>query len=504
MNKRLCAALAALIVCLSAIPALGESTGTAYTMWGYDGDNTYRDWSANLFFKRMEERTGVRFEFNQFKDQASWTKAKADMASDGAQLPDVLFKADLNRAEERALYEAGVLIDLKPLLAENCPDLYRLLEEDPDIMAQVSLPGGQIVSLPYITRSPAQNFPWINVRWLSALRLDMPEDIAQLTETLRAFKQRDPNGNGRQDEIPLSFLGVFDLKFLQHGFGLVSNDYNIYAQDGQVVFAPRTEAYRKWLSWCTDAYKEGLLDQNGFYTSDTVRQVTSSTNTKVYGMLLNTSLNNLLPSEWISDYKVLTPLSADGKKRYRSLFGNIYTGTFAITKACAEPEKMLKWVNTLYKEDGALLASLGLLNVDYFIDGDGTWRISDAVRQNTAFSAESLIASGNAVPGVSTEDFQARYTDKSIAGIVADAVSFNTYCVLPFPHYTLTDEEKAKITELQNALGAEIDLQTSRWILGEETCTDESYQAFLNKLDSLGLPEFLRLWQGVLDRVQGS
>ncbi len=503
MNKRLCLALTALMLVLCVLPAGAESTDGAFVLWGYDGENTYRDWQSNLFFKRMEEKTGIRFELRQFQDRKSWTEAKAQLKADSADLPDVLFKADLSDIEAQRLFDEGVLIDLCPLLEEHCPHLYAILRERPDVLSQITLPGGQIIALPYISESPTQNYPWINAKWLSALKLEMPADIDPLTETLRAFRTRDPNGNGRQDEIPLSFLGVFDLKFLQHGFGLIANDYNIFAEDGRVCFAPAADAWRRWLTWCRDAYREGLLDRNGFFTSDAVRQVSGSSSTQVYGMLFNPSLTNLFPGEWVTDYRALTPLAHEGRQRYRSLFGNVYTGTFAITAACREPEKLLEWADCLYTEEGALLASLGQENVDYVVDGDGTWRISEQVRSNSSFAAEALISSGDPIPGVSTDSFQARYAESSIAGIVTDMVDFNRYCVLPFPHYTLNEEEKAYITPLQNRLGAEIDLQASRWILGEEELDDAAYSAFLERLDQMGLPEFIAFWQRILDRTEG-
>ena len=70
LKRLLCLILALLLPCA----ALAE-----YTMAGCDETGTYRDWNTNLFFRRMEEKTGVRFTYRQYTDAAEWTRAKAEM-----------------------------------------------------------------------------------------------------------------------------------------------------------------------------------------------------------------------------------------------------------------------------------------------------------------------------------------------------------------------------------------------------------------------------------------
>ena len=90
MFKRfLCLFLALMLPCV----ALAD-----YVMAGLDPENTYRDWNTNLFMKRMQEKTGVVFTYQQYKDAAQWKQAKASMTADG-DLPDVLFKAEMTTQE---------------------------------------------------------------------------------------------------------------------------------------------------------------------------------------------------------------------------------------------------------------------------------------------------------------------------------------------------------------------------------------------------------------------
>ena len=100
---------------------------------------------------------------------------------------------------------------------------------------------------------------------------------------LQAFKDKDPNRNGKRDEIPLSFLGAYDLKYLAHAFGLAANDFNLFVKEGQAAFMPLEEDFWAFLSWCRALYQGGLLNKNGFSTLDAFRRVSDAKATRVLG-----------------------------------------------------------------------------------------------------------------------------------------------------------------------------------------------------------------------------
>ena len=296
MKRLICLLLALLLPCA----ALAE-----YSMAGYDPENVYRNWESNLFLKRMEEKTGVKFTYRQYGKEDEWTAAKAAMSAGSDDLPDVLFKARLSPDECMDMLDRGVLVDLKPYLEQDCPNLYAILQAHPEYWDAITLPDGRIAALPAISEQPMQNSVWLNKSWMDTLKLSMPTTIDELTDVLRAFRDQDPNRNGKKDEIPLAFIGSFDLKFLGHAFGLIANDYNIRAVDGQVEFVPLNENFRPFIEWLRLLYTEGLIDKDGFATSDTLRQVTDSNKTNIYGGVITTMTTTFLPAAWSSQYAVM-------------------------------------------------------------------------------------------------------------------------------------------------------------------------------------------------------
>ncbi len=484
------------------VPAAGSMAQerTTYTLMGYDHADTYRDWSTNLFFARLAERTGVVFEFRQYTQEEQYRQALAALTP-GDDLPDVLFKADLSPADSMELLDRGVLVDLKPLLPQYAPNLSALMAANPAIEQAITLPDGRIAALPYINQSPAQNSLWVNQDWLTALRLEMPTTAEELTQVLDAFKTRDPNRNGRSDEKPLAFMGAYDLKYLAHAFGLIANDFNLFERDGQAVFMPLEPEFRPFLEWLNDLYTRGLLDKDGFTTVDALRRVTDAKSTPVYGMVFAPLVSSVLPAEWTGSYRVMPPLTHEGKQVYRSIADPITTGTFAITTACEDPGAALRWADYLYSDEGSILSLAGQEGVDYVVDGDGTWRKTDAASQ-PGYLSESGILTGSALPGVSNDAFQRRFSDPTVRQVSEQIDVVAAVAVNPFPTIALTRAHVEEIRPLQAAIGRYVDESIARWTIGEWPLTDARFDVFEKELADLGLEHFLAIWQGLLDQQQ--
>ncbi len=498
MEKRmLCLVLALVMGLLGCAAAAEEKT---YALAGFD-DTQYRTWKDNAFFQRMEEKTGVQFSYQQFKKMDEWTAAKASYVK-GGEMPDVLFKAGLTSTECMDMYEKGVLVDLKPYLEANCENLWALLQKYPEVMEAITLPGGQIVALPYIKPTGTQNYLWVNETWLSHVKMDMPTDKESFEQVLRAFRDKDPNRNGKQDEVPLSFLGPFDLKFLAHAYGLAANDYNIFVEEGQVKFLPLEENFRPFLEWCRMLYGEKLLDQQGFYGSSYTRsQIASADEESVtYGMFFAPMAYDVIRNKQAYDYTLMMPLQYEGKQLYRDFSGITLRGTFAVTTACDDVEKMLQWVDQLYTLDGYLLENLGMENVDFYYNKDGTWQLTDSTLANSFFTMSTLITGGATAPGAAFMEFDRLDADKQNAAIVDKQQEFAQYLVSPFPAYTLTQEESREAARMQSQLGPYVDAMMARFIRGDVELNDETYAAFIIELkETYDAEGFVAFWQKILE-----
>lgn len=474
-------------------------TGKSFSVLGYEAADQNRNWQEHSFFKRIQEHSGIMLQLEQITDLQAYQQRLVGLQAGQDNLPDVLFKASLGYQQIADLYERGILVDLRPYLAQYAPNFNALMESNPVIRQSISLPDGAIPALPYISLTPSQNILWINKKWLEELRLQVPETIEQLTDTLRAFKDRDPNRNGRSDEVPLSFIGPYDIKYLLSAWGLAANDYNIFVENHSVHYLPEEEGFTQFLHWSKDAFAQGLLDKDGFRTVDTLRRQTDAKAANRYGAFFAPLPNHVVPLEWVNDYQALPPLMYQGQQVYRQIASPVANGNFAITTACDDIPAMLSWVDYLYTQQGAVLAAIGLEGADYVVDGDGTWRLLWE-NNDTTYLAQSVIAADTSIPGISTEVFQQQYADPTVAYLSQQTALVAEHAVMPFPPYSLTAQEQAQVSALQSDLGKYIDESLVRFITGEWPLDDAHLQMFREELKILGATQFIAAWQNILNR----
>ena len=469
-----------------------------YIMEGYDGGVTYRIWDTNLFFERMQERTGISFQFRQFTDEEKWAQRKQELLN-GDDLPDVLFKAELSAAEVRDLYRKGYIIDLKPYLENYAPDLWALLKEHPEWEKAVSMEDGSIPSLPAINTLQNNDAMWINTSWLKKLKLDMPTTAEELTEVLRMFKTGDPNGNYQQDEIPLTFLGMWELRFLGHAFGIVDNDYYITEENGTVTSSLISDENRAFLTWLHQLWEEGLIDPDGFINTDSLRQITDEKKTIPYGMIMSTTPLTILPQTALEQFSMLEPLQYEGKKIYRDLAGDLVRGTFAITSACKQPEKLIAWVNTLYTEAGSRLAYYGVEGDEYLWNEDGMWEWSTSLESvANEILPTHTISEGGTAPGYADALFQLQYRDDSTRAAIQALTALKQYSVIPYPPVTLDEETEKRVAQIQDDLSRYVEKTMARFVTGDIELTDDNWELFCKTAEEKGLQEMIDIWQNAI------
>ena len=119
----------------------------------------------------------------------------------------------------------------------------------------VILKGGQdangaLYGFPSIGSSESdlpQNMVYINSEWLKAVGKECPTTYEEFVDVLRAFRTGDPNGNGKQDEIPAvgaTAVASSDLpSWIINNWEFVNDAFMFNVTDGKV-----------WLPYTTDNY----------------------------------------------------------------------------------------------------------------------------------------------------------------------------------------------------------------------------------------------------------
>lgn len=480
----------------------GAYAEESFSIAGYDDEETSHVWTENLFFERMEERTGVKLELLQYTTADSWEAAKDAMLSGSAELPDALFKANLTPLETQTWYEAGKLIDLRPYLEEHAPNLWALLQSHPEWLRAITLPDGAIVALPYLDELQFNNAMWINETWLKRLNLAVPTTAEELTAVLRAFRDHDMNANGKtNDEIPLTFSSMWDLRFLLHAFGVNANDYYITMDEsGTVSQILTTEENRAFITWMKQLWDEKLIDRNGFNSTRSLASAPEEDSEIVYGVMFSSTPANLVHTSKLDQYVLLEPLTYEGKQVYRDLTGDVIRGTFAITSACEDPAALLAWVDYLYTEEGFILSEAGMEGVEFDTNDDGTWLWVDTTETlNLVTLPQATLRTGTPMPGVTSVEFQLRLDDTATNRIIKSIRRLREIDSEPYPMVWLTQEQQERVDALMYQIGSYAEQQMVWFVTGDVPLNDETWAEFCQTVRDLGVDEMVSIWQSAAD-----
>jgi len=488
---------AALVLML--VGMLLAQSALALTVTGMEMESVGRSWETSLFFQRMEALTGVPVQAHGIEEKKEYEKLIEQMKNGTVEggMPDVLFKANLSREDEYAMLDSGALIDLEPLIDAHMPNLSALLAEHPEWKDIIALEDGRIASLPLINEKERQVLVWINRAWLDVLDAQMPATIDELTAVLEKIKNGDPNKNGKADEVAADLVGVYELRWLLPYFGVVADDYNLARDEkGEPVFAPELPAYRDFIAKMHEWYEMGVLPKEAFTAAHGAAMLSEEDEKAplTTGMLVSVTPYTHVPVDHVAEYAPVLLAGPDGTVRWRDLLGEVWTGCFAVTSACADPAQALAWVDALYDEENMVLGYAGVEGEDYTFNNDGEWAfILNVGRDIGTIRSNVLMYTGAAMPGKYPADFVMKVDsdiDQLVFAASEQARAVSQQVTQP---YCLTRENQQKANALAQRIGHLVDTGIARFVTGEMELDDGNYSEWLAQMQEAGSAELAAL-----------
>lgn len=169
----------------------------------YSNMNSIRD---VYFTNAYEKLSGVKIEWievasDAFADQLALRLTTGD-------LPDIILKGGVSNSNQLKYGEQGYFLNLMDnnLLENYAPNYWALCQQYPEILSSSMMADGSVYSLGMIRNSTGSTIAsklFFNQEWLDRLGLSVPTTAEEFYHVLKAFKENDPNGNGRNDEIGL-------------------------------------------------------------------------------------------------------------------------------------------------------------------------------------------------------------------------------------------------------------------------------------------------------------
>ena len=352
------------------------------------------DLNTNYATGWMEEQTNIHVEWDVFPSKDAKEKINLLLAS-GSDLPEVFLGSRVLSPEQLMLYGGqGLFRPLDDYLAEQAFYITEFFEEFPLLKKIATMPDGNIYAMGRFELCyhcyTAQKV-WYNKTWLDKLGLAVPETTEELYQVLKAFKEQDPNGNGKADEVPFSGATTgwhsYVDGFLMNPFVYNDGEDRLVLDNGTVSAAFTTPEWRDGLRYMNRLVSEGLLDRESFIQDRNQRMQMVEGETIVLGMAPagHPGVFSQLRGEPTKNYRALPPVR--GPKGIRQAtyyppehrFGVDYR--FAITRVAENPVAAFRWVDYMFSEDALLHLYFGEENVDWRyakpgeigVDGEPAW-----------------------------------------------------------------------------------------------------------------------------------
>ena len=502
MNKRIVLTITVLLTCMLLSSCTMNKAGQEplVVTW-YIGTTDLDLFNSLEGIKKIEEATGVDI---VFQGPPNNSKDAYKMMIASGNLPDVILWNYADSGFDR-MYEQGTVIDLTDLIAEYAPNLSRIYQQRPEIRREVETADGKIYYFPSI--NPMETMEEIGRKtyngliirddWLEKLGLTCPNTIDEWYEVLSAFKNRDPNGNGLQDEIPFDGWG---LHYFAPAFGVL-NTFCL-KPDGTVVYGPMEQEYKAYLECLNKWYMEGLLGSNCLMQSELWKTANITNDLTGSFAGLDNAWRNYLPElqEKTPQASMMAApwlMNTEQGVRYTARedrASHLGIEVTVITSSCKNPEAVVRLFDYMYSEEGSALLTWGVEGETYeVVDGKKHLLPEALTMEDDGFLKLYHYAIGHVqFPKYDGETVVlATYPEDQLIAerTWADA---STDLVYP-PAIVMSVEDNVLCDRIMTDVNNYFTEMEIRFITGEEPLSN--FDTFVSNLKRMGIEEALSVYQ---------
>lgn len=470
--------------------------GETITMSMFAFSSPGAELDKTLAMKQMEEMTNVKWDISVASGVDIAEKRSLEFT--GGEYKDVYFKAQFDEATVAKYASEGIIIPLNDLIERYAPNLKALLDER-DAWKYITSDDGNIYALPQII-DPEFAVPslFINQAWLDKLGLDMPATPEDFYNVLKAFKEGDPNGNGKADEIPMFMpSGMADYLLPYYGIPFDGSTMSTYNEaEGTIKYFPTSSEYKEFLRTLTSFYNEGLV--NNYFTATWEEQNAFGATEDVMGVFFSYGAYLTVGTEKDEQWPMLMPFY---EKSFPSNNGIGY-GAFAITDKCENPEIAMKWVDYFYSEEGAKLAWMGVEGESYTLNNDGTytWNTDGTYGTDIASvrAAATIYGDVNA-PCVRPTIFNQGQTNAEELFLLKEREKLKAFYADPYPTLIWTDTEMQEKSMFVSSINPYF-LQYEAEVVTGKKDIDASWDEYIATMKSMGVEEMNKIDQAAYER----
>ena len=370
-----------------------ENSDGTVKISAFSQQNSLMDLETNWFTDLVEEKFNVEFDWQTTTWDGTAAAEARSIAMASGDYPDMFLLVpwvdQFSQAELINYGKQGALIPLNDLIDEHAPNIKSVLDSHDYYAAMATAPDGNIYGLPQLNECFHCTWNtklWLNETWLDSLGLDIPTTHEEFEKVLEAFKNEDPNGNGKNDEIPISGAAKSDggglITYLMNGFIYDDAVTRLLVEDGKVDFAPTKPEWKEGLEYMRDLYEKGLIDPGTFsQNQDALYQIGGSDEDIFGGAVMVHPALFATDLEIHNQYAPVPPLEGPNASWGRYDYPSKPGGTFVLTNKASEEVQIaaIKIIDYLFTEEGKILAENGPEDIGWMKPEEGDIAINEEV-----------------------------------------------------------------------------------------------------------------------------
>lgn len=396
----------------------------------------------------------------------------------------------------------GVFVPLEDYFAEYCPRITEILDL-PGVREEMMAPDGHIYAIPYVCDDTKVGYsPYINGRWLENVGMDIPTTTEEFEAVLKAFKEKDANGNGDpNDEIPFSAdPNNKHIEAMTGWFGLPMGKSGIGIQNEEVVFAGASATYREFLSWFNSLYEQGLIDLEIFTQDSSTWE--GKGNRDLYGVSIAYGSGEfsgiVLKGEEKSEFDVLPVLNTDnGGMWLRDTNGfSVYRTQAVITDNAEHPEVICRWFDNAFQLENGIGCNRGPVGTVVFKEDDGYHAIDT---KTLSEEEQEKLSWGNLWPqslpkympsGFTYIEDHPTYNEKKVMEETYEPYLTKT----TIPSFWIPLDKIDRYSDIASALTDYFNQRQAMFISGEIDIDDDAqWKSYVDGLYALGLEDWMEV-----------
>jgi putative aldouronate transport system substrate-binding protein len=455
----------------------------------------------------LEKITNVHIEWETvpWKD---YPTVMATRVAAGSNLPDIL---NLDRMGNYAkLADDGAIIPQNDLIAKWGIYIQQFFKANPAYKAMMTAPDGNIYCIEdTVLDSHLSIMPMVNKYAMQRVGMSMPTTTDQFYNLLKAFRDKDINGNKTADEVP--FVTMFSqgnenyIYQLANAFGLEMTWTPLFrVKDGKMECQFQLPEFKAFLTWVNKLYAEGLINKD--LTSANYDRLIEYVTKGQAGVVAYWSSYDYLfggaspdnqgdkEGSKASVFVPMTPLkSPAGEYYYTKRLGLNGDGMGITTKASAANRAIaMRWIDFLFNGPEALATQqYGVEGLSYSKNADGS--IKKIFPAGTEWSLYVTAIGGNQPPRAHQQllavwrswmpqwledidsTYQKFYKDPSVVAI----------------QWTQAENDvlAAKSTDINTYILENV----TKFILGQQPLS--GFETFAAQLDKLGIKDLQKVYE---------